>query len=241
MKRLKIFLAMVLLVSLVPAASLAQEAHEGKVRNHARAFVWKGAAGRGYLGVHFVPMTPELRRYFGVAEDSGVLISRVEEASPAEAAGVLVGEVLTAVDSESVSGPELHRIIGGKKAGDLVSLELWREGSSRRVDVTIAERERRAMDLARYRFMPDIPDFEIPEHGVYLSGPDFHIDSESMGAFEDAMRALSDRFDSDELGMKLRRLEDLDLSEVHKRMQEVEERLRTLERELEEEGVKKEP
>lgn len=231
MKRQRYFVAVVLLSFVLPAASLAQEEGAEEAKKHKEVFVWKGVEGRGYLGVQFVPMTPELRRHFGVPEDAGVLISRVEASSPAEAAGVLVGDILMAVDKKRVSGPDLYRVIGDKKEGDLVRVELWREGAARTVDVIIAERERRAIDLARYRFLPHAPDIEIEI-------PEIHFDQEAMEALEDAMEALSDR--KGELREKLQRLEELDLQAIQKRMQEVEERLRMLERELAEEGVTKE-
>jgi hypothetical protein len=238
MKGLKSLGVLVLLGTLIPVTILAQETQTPRAGNHTRMFVWKDLEGRGYLGIQFLPMTPELRRHFGVAEDAGVLVSRVEEGSPAEAAGVLVGDILTAVDGERVSGPDLYRIIARKKQGDLVTLELWREGAPSTVDVTIVERERHAMDLARYRFMAPLPNLDIPDDAVYLSGPDFHLDPESMEALGDAMRALSDR--KGELREKLQRLDELDLDAIQNRMQEVEQRLQMLERELEKEGVKKE-
>lgn len=238
MTSLRGLLALVVFSLVSPVAGLAQEASPPENGDQARVVVWKGMAGRGYLGVQFVPMTPELRRHFGVSEDAGVLVSRVEPSSPAEAAGVLVGDILTAVDGERVSGPDLYRVVGGKKKGDLVSLELWRDGAVVTVDAAVAERERHTMDLAGYRFMSPVPDLEFPEDAVYLSGPDFHFDPESMEALEDAMRALSDRKGG--LREKLQRLEELDFGEIQKRMREVEERLEMLERELEEEGFKEE-
>lgn len=243
MKRSQGFLALVLLTLLVASASLAQDENTegaersiGKGEAHAKVFVWKGIVGRGYLGVQFVPMTPELRRHFGVGEDAGVLVSRIEASSPAEAAGVLVGDILTGVDGEPVTGPDLYRLIGRKKEGDVVSLQLSRNGVPLTVDVTIAERDRRSMDLAR--FMAPMPDVGIPDDAFYFSDPDLKLDPESMEAVEDAMRALSDR--KGELREKLKRLQELDLGEIQKRMKEVEERLQKLERELDEGGVKKE-
>ena len=42
---------------------------------------------RGYLGVGLTELTPELRTHFGVPEESGVMVSKVEPGSPAEKAG----------------------------------------------------------------------------------------------------------------------------------------------------------
>jgi hypothetical protein len=43
----------------------------------------------GYLGVQLTDLTPELRRHFGVPEESGVMISGVSEEGPAATAGTL--------------------------------------------------------------------------------------------------------------------------------------------------------
>src|SRR5688500_12390489 len=45
---------------------------------------------RGYLGVGLTEMTPELRAHFGVPEEAGVMVSSVEDGSPADKAGLKV-------------------------------------------------------------------------------------------------------------------------------------------------------
>ena len=98
------------------------------------------------LGVSFVPLTPELRRHFGVPEDEGVLVSRVLAESPAATAGIQVGDIVTKVDGESAgSGHALARVIGLRKAGDTVNVELWRAGRAQTVSATLAERDRRQL------------------------------------------------------------------------------------------------
>jgi membrane-associated protease RseP (regulator of RpoE activity) len=67
---------------------------------------------RGRIGIHVQPMTPELRDYFGVSSDRGVLVTRVEEGRPAERAGVRVGDVIVAVNEEPVRRPyDLVRVL----------------------------------------------------------------------------------------------------------------------------------
>src|SRR5215475_13923485 len=57
---------------------------------------------RGYLGTALMDLTPELRTHFGVPEEAGVMVSRVESGSPAEKAGLKVGDILTRVDGAAV-------------------------------------------------------------------------------------------------------------------------------------------
>lgn len=95
----------------------------------------------GYLGVMMTPMTPELRAHQGAPEEAGVLVSKVVDDSPAWRAGVRVGDVVSAVDGEPVATPrDLAHAVRGKKAGDAVTLELWRGGSVQNLTVAVEER-----------------------------------------------------------------------------------------------------
>ncbi len=217
------------------ASAIAQE-HEG--RNYTRVIKVR-SHGSGFLGVQLTPLTPELRVHFGVPEDTGVMVARVEESGPAKAAGILVGDILSAIDGERIdSGRQLSRAVRRKEKGDIVTIELYRDGSLESYPVTVGKRDRPVIDLAGgFRFMPDID--ELPDHDVVIEGPGFHLDEESMEAFERAMRGLEDHFDSVEWQEKLERVEELDFTEIQERMQEVERRLQELEQELEKEVKEK--
>ena len=227
------------------ASTIAQE-HEG--RNYTRVIKVR-SLGRGFLGVELTPLTPELRVHFGVAEDTGVMVARVEEGGPAQAAGIRVGDILSAIDGERIeSGRQLSRAVRKKEEGDLVTLELYRDGNLESYPVTVGKSEWPVIDFAGgfLRFMtdrphlPDLPDIDdLPDHDMVFWGPGFHLDEKSMEAFEQAMRGLEDHFDSAEWREKLERVEELDFTAIQERMQEVERRLKELEQELEKEGKEK--
>jgi membrane-associated protease RseP (regulator of RpoE activity) len=212
-----------------------------------RTFVWK-SMGRGYLGVQVLPLTRELRAHFGAPEDSGVLVAKVEEASPAAAAGIQVGDVLTSIDGKDIQGPgSLARAVRGKKAGDSVNLDFLRDKGPLSAAVEIDEKDRAVVDLADFQLaipetlpLPEIPPFEGEAGAMIFSpGSRLDLDEDALKAFEDAMRDLGERFDSEEWKEKMQRFEDLDVGKIQERMKEVEERLRKLESELEKEGKKK--
>ncbi len=95
----------------------------------------------GFLGVRLVEMTPELREHFGVSRDAGVLVGGVEKDSPAEKAGVKVGDIVTAADGTRVaSARDLSRAVRHKKAGDTMKIDLSRDRSAKQLSVTVAER-----------------------------------------------------------------------------------------------------
>lgn len=213
--------------------ALAQEPRQHEEGNFTSRIVIRDLLGRGFLGVQLTPLTPELRTHFGVPEDTGVMVSRVEEGGPAEAAGIHVGDILATVDGERIDSPrQIARAVRKKDDGELVNLELYRDGGLQSVTVTVSERDRPVIDLADgYQWIPDME--ELPDHDVIFRAPGIRLNEESMEAFEEAMRDLEEHFDSPEWKEKVERLNELDFSAVEKRMEEVEKRLEELEKELE--------
>lgn len=103
--------------------------------------------GRGFLGVHLVELTPELRAHFGAAGEAGVLVGRVEAGSPAEQAGLRVGDLLTRVGGEPVTGAwDVSRQVRPLTAGQGVALEVVRDGRVETLSATVAEREAPQID-----------------------------------------------------------------------------------------------
>jgi len=72
------------------------------------------------LGVMVLGLTPELRRFFGVASDRGVLIARVEPSSAAARAGIQVGDVLVRVGPQVVhAGDDVVQALAARQGGRL--------------------------------------------------------------------------------------------------------------------------
>lgn len=92
----------------------------------------------GYLGVQIQDMTDQLRKYFKVKGDGGVLISEVVEESPAEKAGLKAGDVLIKVnDSKVKDTDDLQREIRNKKPESTVKLTLIRKGRKKTLEATL--------------------------------------------------------------------------------------------------------
>lgn len=108
---------------------------------------------RGYLGVGLTDLTPELRTHFGVPEDAGVMVSKVEPGSPAEKAGVKVGDILTGIDGKEIrSSWDAQLRVRGQEEGQPVPLEVWRNGKVQTLSATIEKRERPEIDMAPFFF-----------------------------------------------------------------------------------------
>ncbi|WP_043540181.1 DegQ family serine endoprotease [Salinarimonas rosea] len=88
-----------------------------------------GEIRRGLLGVSIQDLTPDLAEALGVAAAGGAIVTRVEPGSGAEAAGILAGDVVTAVDGRPVlDAGDLRNAVGMRRVGDRVAIALLREG-----------------------------------------------------------------------------------------------------------------
>jgi membrane-associated protease RseP (regulator of RpoE activity) len=84
---------------------------------------------KGHLGVLVMGLTPELRKHLGATEDRGVLVGRVEPLSPARAAGLSVGDVITSVRGQKIAGPQdVSLALSGLEEGQEVAVEVVRSG-----------------------------------------------------------------------------------------------------------------
>lgn len=98
---------------------------------------------RPKLGVRLTGVTPELREHLGGRADAGVLVSSVVDDSPAMAAGIVVGDLIQAVDGEPVGDAgDLLRALHDAD-GRRLSLDVVRDGRPIVVDVDIPEAETR--------------------------------------------------------------------------------------------------
>ena len=88
-----------------------------------------GSVQHAYLGVGVAPA------------DNGVTVSEVKPATPAAAAGLQVGDVLTAVDGAKVAdSASLQKAVDAHKPGDTLSLTYTRNSATKTAQVTLAER-----------------------------------------------------------------------------------------------------
>jgi len=97
---------------------------------------------RGSIGVEFAAQpVPAIARVYGV--QSGVTISNVVPGSPADSAGLKVGDTITAVDGKEVkNGDELVADIAARKPGSKAKLSFVRNNKKEETTVTIADRSK---------------------------------------------------------------------------------------------------
>ncbi|HEX2780834.1 MAG TPA: trypsin-like peptidase domain-containing protein, partial [Gemmatimonadaceae bacterium] len=108
----------------------------------------RGHVARGYVGLAIQPVriTESLRTRSGGSWEVGAMIVKVEPQGPADRAGVLLGDVVVAVDGEAVADPSEIGALVGDRVGRTIELTVVRGGSIAKVPVTVAERPRRTPD-----------------------------------------------------------------------------------------------
>jgi serine protease DegQ len=113
----------------------------------ASSVIEHGGLKRGYLGIAGQPVRlPANRsRAAGLPAEAlakvGLLVAAVTPDSPAAAGGLLVGDIILALDANPIESPEdLFDLLWGNRVGAEVRLDILRGGVARQVPITVGER-----------------------------------------------------------------------------------------------------
>jgi 2-alkenal reductase len=107
----------------------------------AEELIAEGAVDYPYLGVQLAPLDEQTIVQWALPVDEGFYVQGVVPGSPSAAAGVQVGDIVTAIDLERVG--ERQSVVGALfqfKPGDTVQLTIQRGLVSMRVELELAER-----------------------------------------------------------------------------------------------------
>jgi serine protease Do len=105
----------------------------------------QGSVDRGWLGVTVQPFDRKFAQYYGVDSLRGILVGDVEAGSPAEAAGLEPGDVLTRFGSAPVSAEtndDLNSfilLVSDREAGDTVTATIFRHDTLLHPVITIGQ------------------------------------------------------------------------------------------------------
>lgn len=97
-----------------------------------------GKIARPYIGITGVDLTEKQAKYYNLPV--GIYVNSIELTSAAEAAGIKIGDVITAIDGTSVKTmSELNEIKNKKNIGDTVTLTITRDGEAKNIDLILKE------------------------------------------------------------------------------------------------------
>lgn len=142
-------------------------------------------AGGSYLGVSLGEIDSKRAAELKLKEPYGVEITRVEEGSPADKAGLKPGDVAIEYNGEHVEGMEqFGRLVRETPAGRDVKLLISRNGATQSIAATLGTRKSR---LVGGNFGPgfEIPEIHMPDMPqifTTLRSPLLGVEAESLGS-----------------------------------------------------------
>jgi serine protease Do len=100
-----------------------------------------GHLRRNRVDFELVDITPRIQAALGLSSAQGVLVYSVEAGGPAEKSGMIPGDIILSVNQHKVnSRAEVLTHLFGSEVGTNVGMMIQREGKSRQVQYSIAER-----------------------------------------------------------------------------------------------------
>ncbi|MHB8268206.1 Do family serine endopeptidase [Bradyrhizobium sp.] len=100
----------------------------------------KGSVSRGWIGVQIQPVTADIADSLGLKKAEGALVAEPQANGPAAKAGIESGDVITAVNGETVKDArELARTIGALAPGAAVKLNVLHKGKDTTVNLTLGQ------------------------------------------------------------------------------------------------------
>jgi serine protease Do len=99
-----------------------------------------GAVARGWLGVEIQPVSEDIADSLGLKQTEGALVAKDQKDSPAMAAGIKAGDIITKVNGESVADPhDLARRIAALGPKKSVDLTILRNGQTQTITLTLGQ------------------------------------------------------------------------------------------------------
>jgi serine protease Do len=109
-----------------------------------------GKASHARLGVAVQEVNQAFADSFKLDKPEGALVSNVEKGGPADQAGLRSGDVIRKVDGEPiVASGDLPALIGQKKPGSKVTLEIWRQGAREEVSAKLGDSAEKSTTVAK--------------------------------------------------------------------------------------------
>lgn len=126
-----------------------------------------GDEGDGWLGITMAEVTAERAKELKLPAERGVLVSGIEEDSPAAKAGLKANDVITEFNGQRVEGiAQFRRLVRETPPGRAVQLTVWRDGRSQTLSATLESPRRRVEGRVRV-YTPREFAFNWPEAFSY--------------------------------------------------------------------------
>ena len=112
--------------------------------NIVESIIEKGYISKPYIGISVLDVSAETQAY-GIP--AGAAVQAVEENGPAAQAGLQRGDVITAVDGQSMTSSELVSFVGQASVGQQIVFSVYRQGEALEITVDVGEQIQSALEL----------------------------------------------------------------------------------------------
>jgi serine protease Do len=103
----------------------------------------KGKIIRGWLGVVIQPIDDNIAKAMGLDSPKGALVASIVDGSPANKAGLKIGDVILNFDGKPINNTnKLPRIVGETPINKTVEMEIFRDGKSQKIPLVVAQPEK---------------------------------------------------------------------------------------------------
>ena len=171
----------VAVVSTIAAMSGAFTARAQNGDGGAHAFVF-GQGGGSYIGVFVAEIDADRAKALKLPEERGVEITRVEPDSPADKAGLKVGDVVLSYDGQRIEGMEqFRRMIRETPAGRHAAVSVFRNASTQNLTVVIGSMKAHVFTMPNGGSVEvNPPEIAGPEVGIMPDLPQTFPGSKSV-------------------------------------------------------------
>jgi len=135
--------------------------------------IYKYESEHAWMGVSTERLTDQLREYFNVPEDVGILITEVAEDSPAEEYGLKAGDIIVSIEDKEIEDYyDLIKILDRYDPEDEIEISIIRNRQQKAINLILGKQEGRFR--YHYGFSPHKFDFNVPE--IEIEIPEFEIE-----------------------------------------------------------------
>ena len=103
-----------------------------------KSLIEYGKVLRPYIGISGIDINEATAKQNNLP--TGIYIKKIQNDSPATSSELKAGDVITAIDNQKVTTmSELNNLKDKKKIGDKVTLDVYRDGETKKIEITLGE------------------------------------------------------------------------------------------------------
>ncbi|WP_432737634.1 DegQ family serine endoprotease [Maridesulfovibrio sp. FT414] len=136
---------------------------------------------RGWLGVTIQDADEKTAKALGLEQKTGALVNSVNQGDPADKGGIKIGDVILKVDGQLIDDTnDLLRTVAALPPGKKVSVEVWRQGSSKKLYVTLGDRNGKTAVAKAEEISPKSAEENLDELGLIVRKVDREAEANSL-------------------------------------------------------------